>query len=405
MGVTVKQHTLANGLHIIGEVNPNNKTCGLGFFVNTGARDELVREAGISHFLEHMLFKGTKKRNALQITFDMGAVGAQSNAYTSEENTVYYSSVIPEYMPDIQDILSDMMKPALDPDEFDMEKNVILEEISLYLDRPHFYLFENASRDFFGSHPAGNSVLGTLDSVSSISRDDMQAYFDRRYSPSNMVLVASGNFNWEDFIVRAEAYCGSWKNFEAPRERPVFNFAPVIKKYNKANIQQAHVLFAVPGPSAQSEDRYAMALLSLMLGDSSGSRLYWELIDSGIAESASADNDERDGVGVFTLYASMAPERLTQVSDSLIACAEQIKSFTADELERARTKLSTRIVMSGELPMGRLMALGSSWNSRKEIHSMKDSLRKLKAVTQDDIHALLDTYPLKNWSQFQLLPE
>lgn len=405
MGVTVKQHTLANGLHIIGEVNPNNKTCGLGFFVNTGARDELVRESGISHFLEHMLFKGTNKRNALEITFDMGAVGAQSNAYTSEENTVYYSSVIPEYMPDIQDILSDMMKPALDPDEFDMEKKVILEEISLYLDRPHFYLFENASRDFFGTHPAGNSVLGTLDSVSAISRDDMQAYFDRRYSPSNMVLVASGNFNWEDFIVRAEAYCGTWKNFEAPRERPVFNFSPVIKTYNKANIQQAHVLFAVPGPSAQSEDRYAMALLSLMLGDSSGSRLYWELIDSGMAESASADNDERDGVGVFTLYASMAPERLTQVSDSLIACADQIKSFTVDELERARTKLSTRIVMSGELPMGRLMALGSTWNSRQEIHSMKDSLHKLKAVTRDDIHMLLDKYPLKNWSQFQLLPE
>src|SRR5258708_1167985 len=154
-------HTLKNGLTLIGEPNSANKSAAVGFFVRTGARDEVGKEAGISHFLEHMMFKGTEKRSSLDITYQLGNIGAQANAYTSEENTVYYSAIIAEFFSEIVELLCDMLRPALDRDEFNLEKKVILEEIALYQDRPQFYLFENAISTYFNSHTPGNSVLGT----------------------------------------------------------------------------------------------------------------------------------------------------------------------------------------------------------------------------------------------------
>jgi predicted Zn-dependent peptidase len=144
MPSTYKQTQLKNGLTVIGESNPANVSSAIGFFVRTGARDETPAESGLSHFLEHMMFKGTPTRSAIDINMALGNLGAQANAFTSEENTVYYAAVIPERFSEMQELLSDMLRPALDPNEFDMEKKVILEEIALYQDRPHFFLFENA---------------------------------------------------------------------------------------------------------------------------------------------------------------------------------------------------------------------------------------------------------------------
>lgn len=168
MRSTFKKTQLSNGLTLLGESNPSNVSAAIGFFVKTGARDETPAESGLSHFLEHMMFKGTPTRSALQINLDLGNLGAQANAFTSEENTVYYAAVIPERFAEMQDLLTDMLRPSLDRGEFDMEKKVILEEIALYQDRPHFYLFENAFKDYFGDHPAGNSVLGSHASVLSL---------------------------------------------------------------------------------------------------------------------------------------------------------------------------------------------------------------------------------------------
>lgn len=169
MASVFKKEQLSNGLTLLGESNPANVSSAIGFFVKTGARDETAVESGLSHFLEHMLFKGTPTRSAIQINLELGNLGAQANAFTSEENTVYYAAVIPERFAEMQELLSDMLRPSLDPNEFAMEKKVILEEIALYQDRPHFYLFEQAFKDYFGSHPAGNSVLGTHASVSALT--------------------------------------------------------------------------------------------------------------------------------------------------------------------------------------------------------------------------------------------
>jgi predicted Zn-dependent peptidase len=404
-GRSVQQTSLKNGLTILGEPNPAALSSAVGFFVKTGARDETTKEAGVSHFLEHMMFKGTKKRSAIDITYELGNIGAQANAFTSEENTVFYAQVIPEYFGVMQELLSDMLRPSLDEGEYATEKNVILEEIALYQDRPHFYLFERAMADFFADHTAGNSVLGSTESITALSRDEMKSYFDSHYTPSNMVLVGTGKFDWEKFVSDATKLTTNWQAGAVKRKTPAHNPKSTTKTYKKKNLTQSHVLFLSSGASAQEEERYALSVLATIIGDSSGSRLYWELVDKGIAEDAGADNDERDGTGCFLAYGSTTPDKIDQVAKIIRNVLSTPLEFDQAALDRAKTKLSAKIVLSGELPMGRLMALGLEWNYRAKLHSLKESIEKIRALTIKDIERALKKYPLNSWSEFRLLPE
>jgi len=351
------------------------------------------------------MFKGTSRRSALDLTYELGTIGAQANAFTSEENTVYYAAVLPEYFGRMQEILSDMLRPALDPEEFRTEKKVILEEIALYQDRPQFYLFERATQDFFSGHTAGNSVLGTTDSISAVEQPDMKGYFDRRYAPGNMVLVAAGNFDWESFIRDAEAQTRGWPGVAASRETPSHEAHELFKVYRRKNTNQSHLVFMSEGSSAQDEERFALGVLALIIGDSSGSRLYWELVDSGLAESAGADNDERDGTGVFMAYASTSPDRVDEVGGILRRILSTPLEFTAADLERAKTKVISKMVLNGELPMGRMMSLGMSWNYRHHVQPLREIVERVKAVTRSRIEQALARYPLTSWAEFRLMPE
>lgn len=399
------QTTLPNGLKILGEVNPANVSSAIGFFVKTGARDETVKESGVSHFLEHMMFKGTPTRSALEINLELGNLGAQANAFTSEENTVYYAVVVPEKFAAMQELLSDMLRPALDSAEFDMEKKVILEEIALYQDRPHFYLFENAFKDYFSDHTAGNSVLGSHASVSAISRDEMKSYFDKRYAPSNVTLVATGNFSWDDFVKRAEQLCSGWVDFSTNRATPPHKSTSQNKVFKRKNLNQAHLVMLSPGCSAQDGERYPLALLTSMMGDSSGSRVYWDILDKGLADSASIDSDERDGTGCIMAYVSTQPDQLESVADVMRGILATPLQFTDEDLERAKSKLVAKVVLDGELPMGRLMALGIEWNYRKESTPLRVVIDKIKAISRDDIQAAINKYPMSDWVEYRLLPE
>src|SRR5438094_10193627 len=167
-------HKLPNGLQLIGETSPSARSVAVGFFVRTGSRDETVAESGVSHFLEHMMFKGTPRRTAFDVNLDFDRIGASYNAYTSEENTVYYAAILPEYLPRAIDILADILRPSLRGEDFDMEKKVILEEIDMYEDQPTWAAYDNAKKAFFGAHPLGNSILGTPESIRVLKREQMQ---------------------------------------------------------------------------------------------------------------------------------------------------------------------------------------------------------------------------------------
>ncbi len=396
--------TLSNGLVVLGEVDESAASVGVGFFVKTGARDETPEVSGVSHFLEHMMFKGTAKRSALDLTYGLGAIGAQANAYTSEETTVYYAYVLPEYFTEAFEILSDMLRPSLDIGEFTTEKKVILEEIALYQDRPTYVMFERALRTYFNNHDAGNSVLGSIESITNLSQPQMKTYFDARYSPSNMVLVASGNFRWDELIGLSNHYCGHWEKKACGRV--IKPNAPVESEVTitKDDLQVAHLCFVTPGPAAQDTERYPAHVLSCILGDSFGSRAYWELIDKGLADSASIDVDEMDGTGMIMGYVSGEPERIEEVGEILKSIMLTAEKFDEGELARAKTKIATRLVLSGESPRRRLMAVGNDWIYRGDYVTLDEELSRLQKVSRKDILNMLGKYSLKPYTKVTLLP-
>ena len=193
------RHVLANGLQIIGETNAANRSVALGFFVRTGSRDETPEVSGVTHFLEHMIFKGSERRTYLDVNRDFDRIGAQYNAYTSEENTVFYAAILPEYVPQALDVLADILRPSLRGEDFDMEKKVIIEEIGMYEDQPMWSAYDHAKRVFFADHPLGHSILGTPASITALTRDQMEAYFRRRYVASNVLVAAAGRLDWDAF--------------------------------------------------------------------------------------------------------------------------------------------------------------------------------------------------------------
>src|SRR5262249_38663474 len=190
--VPFESHVLPNGLQIIGETNPAARSVALGFFVRTGSRDETPPVSGVSHFLEHMVFKGTPRRSAFDVNRDFDRIGADYNAFTSEENTVFHACVLPEYLPQAVDILADILRPSLRGDACDTEKKVIIEEIGMYDDQPMFVAYDHLKRLFFAEHGLGNSILGTKESIGALTCEQMLAYFERRYVPSNVLVAAAG---------------------------------------------------------------------------------------------------------------------------------------------------------------------------------------------------------------------
>src|SRR4051812_24620622 len=218
---------LPNGLDIIAEENPDSHSFAAGLFVKTGSRDEDVHVNGVSHFLEHMMFKGSDKYTWEEVNRIFDELGARYNAFTSQETTAYYANVIPEFTERAIEHLSHLLRPAIRQSDFDTEKNVILEEIAMYLDDPGHRLYEKLMEEHFGEHPLAMSVLGSADSIKKLERDQMAEYFARRYGPGNMVLSVTGRLQFDEVVKLAEKYCGQWQRVNAPREQPQPRYSPL----------------------------------------------------------------------------------------------------------------------------------------------------------------------------------
>ncbi len=395
--MTFHQQQCSNGLTIIGEVIPEARSAAVGFFVRTGSRDETVEESGVSHFLEHMLFKGTKKRDAAQVNKDFDKIGANYNAFTSEENTVFYASTLPEYHQDATEILADILRPSLRSADFEMEKKVIIEEIGMYEDNPGWMVFDHARKLFFADHPLGNSVLGTAQSITDLKRDQMLDYFQRRYIASNITLVASGNFEWDKFLKKAEKLTTNWKFGMARRDhiRQTSGSAE-FKLLEKKTTTQQNVVMICPGPPAASPLRYAANLFAMILGDQSGSRLYWSLVDSGLAESADCSFHEYDGAGAFYTSFSCDPKHTHKNLEIVIKQIHEliIKGITEEELEQAKSKVLSRIVRAGEKTMNRLQEVGMTWVYLRKYKSVDEDMQIYEKVNLRQMQQLIERYPL-----------
>jgi len=388
---------LPNGLTIIGEPNASARSVAIGFFVRTGSRDETLLESGVSHFLEHMMFKGTPRRTALDVNLDFDRIGADYNAGTSEENTVYYAAVLPEYLPKAVDILADILRPSLRLEDFTTEKNVILEEIGMYDDQPEWVAWDHTRRIYYGDHPLGNSVLGTNESIKALSRDQMQAYFDRRYAANNIVLSTAGNFEWERLVGLITETCSGWNTATVDRQnRTEWKGVGGMHVLTREKVQQEHVMFLCGGPPADSKLRYAADTLALAVGDDSGSRLYWGLVDPGLADSANCSYSENDANGCVYVSYSCEPEQTEENLEVVrkIQSDVQRDSITEKELKLAKSKIASRVVRGSERPMGRMRAIAVAWSYTGEYRDVDSEMNNYDAVTLADVRAYLDQYPI-----------
>jgi len=384
------QSRLDNGLTIVAEVNRGAASMAAGFFVRTGSRDESADISGVSHFLEHMMFKGTDRRSAFQVNLDFDEMGANYNAFTSEENTVYYGAVLPEFQTRLLDLLADILRPALRQEDFDLEKNVIIDEIALYQDQPKFRVYDNLMTEHFAPHPLGNSILGTPESIRSLKRRQMQSYFDRRYSPGNITVAAAGNLDFAAFTEKVEQMCSHWRPYDVSRDKPSADSRPRVNVLHDDKVTREHMGLMSPAPSRQDERRYAAQLLAAVLGDTTGSRLYYALVEPAIADEASTTFAPMDAAGSFITFVSADADR---AAEALRIVHDELKKFMDDgptekELTAAKNKIASGATLRGELPIGRLVPVGFDWMYRGEYLPLTEQIERLFAVTSDEVHEL-----------------
>ena len=393
-----RHEQLPNGLDIVAEVSEAAHSASLGFFVKTGARDEHESISGVSHFLEHMVFKGTDTLSAEDINLRFDSMGASSNAFTSEEDTVYYAAVLPEKQHDALELLSAMMRPALREDDFITEKQVILEEIKMYDDQPPFGADDRCRALFFKNHPLAQSVLGSTSSIESLQVEAMREYHQKRYSSNNLVLAASGAVDFESLIKSAHRLCGEWKPSPPSNRKVSFSSSQREAVTEVITREQAALEYAVrmsPGPAEDTNDRFAAKLLAMVIGDDSGSRLYWDLVDSGRAEHAACHHHDFLDAGIFVTQLSCEPETTHSLLDRIVEIYQGAEDdLSTNEVDQARNKLLSRVVLAGERPRQRLFSLGLEWAHLSRYRSVSDDLATLDTISREDLHRILAEWHL-----------
>jgi predicted Zn-dependent peptidase len=353
-----------------------------------------------------MVFKGTESLSVEDVNRRFDQLGAEYNAWTGKEHTTYYAVSLPEYQEEIVCLWSGLMRPALREEDFETEKQVIIEEIRMYEDQPPFGADELCEQDYYGTHPLANRVLGTVESIERMDVEAMRAYFQLHYSPQNMVFACAGRVDFDLLLATLEQQCGHWHPF--PVERFVQPVHPQQRRQliQRAATSQQYLIRLSNGPDGHDPLRYAAHLLVSLLGDGSGSRLYWEVLHPGLAEQVSTNYYEYDDAGLIMTWLCCDPESaernlglITEVYQKATA-----EGFTAAELERAKTKLNSRLVLAGERPQNRMMGIGLNWIRHKEYCPIREDIAKFDAVSLDDIAAVIKGYPLLECSSITVGP-
>lgn len=398
MAIEFKERILPNGLTVIGEVDPGAHSAAAGFFVRTGARDEPGTIMGVSHFLEHMMFKGTQAISAEALNQRFDDMGAQHNAYTSSEVTCFYAQVLPELMDDAIDLLGSMMRPALRQEEFDTEKQVILEEIAMYKDNPFWVLYEEAIDRYYRPNGLSHRVLGTNETVGEMTNEQMRAYFNERYSADNTVVSVAGRVDFDAVCDAVGRVCGEWQPTGATRDATTPPINAERFELRDDSVSRGYLLGLAPAPACTDENRYEAMVLAHLLGGDGNSRLHWALVEEGIAEECQAAYDPSDGVGTFMVYASGEPDRLGNFADVIKReIAALPGSITEDDVLRIRSKVATAATLSGEKSGDRMQRIGRLWSSIGSYKSLEDEVARIDSVTVQglrDLCAAFDPTPV-----------
>ncbi len=384
-----RNHTFPNGLQVVAEVDDAALSVSLGYFVKAGARHESAELSGVSHFLEHMQFKGTQRRTAEQVNREIDELGGNSNAYTSEDHTVYYMHVIPEYQSQSVDLLTDLMRPSLRDEDFETERKVILEEIAMYDDQPPYGALELSMEQYFGSHPLANRILGTNESVGALTSTGMRNYHRQRYAADHLCFVATGAVDFDELVRQLEKLTSDWEPSKAPEITPALA-APerLFVEQVVAIANQQYVVKLQSAPHRKSSDRFAYRMASSAIGDDGGSRLFWALIDTGLAESAGLFTQHFDDTGIVATILACPPE---DAEENWTICREVVlgvekNPLSQRELELVRNRICSSIILAAERPSNRLFSIGNNWIFRQLYEPLTKTLENYASVSLDQFN-------------------
>ena len=344
---------LGSGLKVATRALPQAQSLSVGIWVNAGARDERDSETGIAHMLEHMAFKGTKRRSARDIATEVENVGGYMNAHTSREETAYYLRLLPEYLDMGIDILVDILtEPTMPDEEIERERGVIIQEIGQSLDTPDDIVFDMFAKASYGTHTLGRPILGSVDSVSGFSRDNLKGFMARHYGAGQMLVIGSGAVDHDDFVRRVDTRLAGLAGADhAARRAPEWLGGRHIEA---RDLEQTHLVIGLPSFGAQDERRYALMLLSTLFGGGMSSRLFQEVREKrGLCYSIFSFASMYSDSGHFGIYAGTSAE---QANEMLSVTASQLADLAAgvdaEELDRAKAQLRASLVMARESVAG-----------------------------------------------------
>ncbi len=375
--------TLGNGLRILSESIPYMSSVSIGFFVGTGSRSETLPEQGVSHFIEHLMFKGTEKRSARDIAEEVDDVGGQLNAATDRENTCYYIKVLPEHLGLGLDILSDMLLHSKFADsDVEKERQVVLEEISLYEDSPDELIHDLHMNSLWPGHALGRNILGTRDSIGAMSREMIRDYTRRHYMPDNIVVAAAGNLTHDQLVTQVRRF---WDDVRGAAKvsadsTPMFASG---RHLQEKEIEQIHICLGTPGVAHDDPRFYASHVLNTILGGGVSSRLFQHIREErGLAYSVCSYPSSFRDTGLFTIYTGVSPENCREVMDIIGSIIGDIRSngVRPEELKRAKEQLKAGLLFSLESSSSRMSRLGRAEISSREYLSPEQLVAKVDAV-------------------------
>lgn len=383
--------TLANGLRIVSESIPYMSSISLGIFAGTGSRHETPAEQGVSHFIEHLMFKGTHRRSAKDIAEMVDDVGGQLNAATDRENTCYYIKVLPEHLSLGMDILSDMLLNSKFADvDVEKERQVVLEEISLYEDSPDELIHDLHMNSLWPGHALGRNILGTRETIAAMDRQAILDYRIRHYVPDNLVIAAAGNLTHEQLVELSQLYWAdvSGKSQMLVDPTPTFVAARLLQE---KDIEQLHVCMGTPGVAHDSSQYYASHVLNTILGGGVSSRLFQSIReDRGLAYSVCSYPSSFRDTGLMTIYAGVSPENSREVIEitNAILADIRVNGVRPDEIKRAKEQLKAGLMFSMESSASRMSRVGRAEISSREYLSPEKLAAKVDAVSLEQLFEL-----------------
>jgi len=375
--------TLPNGLRVITESMPSLRSVAMGCWIDTGTRDENDNEAGVSHFLEHLLFKGSEKISAREVNETLDAIGAEANAFTSKETTCYWARLLDQDVPVGLDILSEIIqRPAFRLNEIDSERQVVVEEINMNDDDPSDVVFENFSTAVFAGHPLEEPVLGTRESIRGMTRDDIHGYWKRRYGAGSMVFAAAGSVDHDEVVAMVAERFGDWSGETVDHQRAKAETTSQVK-LTRRDTEQAHLVIGGPGLDRADERRWAFEVLTHVMGSGMSSRLFREVREErGLAYAIYGFKLSYADNGAWGVHVGTTPHQtdtaLTVIRDELAKVVAE--GISAEELDRAKGSMRGGLALALEDANSRMVRLGRDELAGMPHLSVDERLAKLEGV-------------------------